>query len=111
MYTESFLSDAGNGFLEPHELWRPECNLMADMLDLSNIDPHLMMVVFLPTLLFESAFAMDVAFFYSQAPTRCPLLTGPYSPALTVFYSQAPPHRPNRLPCRAHAGSLLLCCH
>ena len=43
-----------------------QCNLLADMLDLSNLDPHMILIVFLPALLFESAFAMDVAFFYGQ---------------------------------------------
>ena len=65
-------------YLERHELWRAKCNLMADMLDLSNLDPHMLMIVFLPTLLFESAFAMDIAFFYSQVdPAQIPLRSRP----------------------------------
>ena len=44
-----------SGVLEPDEQWTWQCNLMRDMLGLSDIDPHVLLVVFLPTLLFESA--------------------------------------------------------
>ena len=40
--------------LSPDELWTPSCNLLTDMLSLMDIDPHLMLIVFLPALLFES---------------------------------------------------------
>ena len=45
-----------DGLLQPDELWRADCNLGSSILDLSNMDPHLILVIFLPPLLFESAF-------------------------------------------------------
>ena len=33
---------------------------MQDYLEIAEMDPHLMLIVFLPTLIFESAFVMDV---------------------------------------------------
>ena len=42
--------------MQPDELWRADCNLGSSILDLSNMDPHLILVIFLPPLLFESAF-------------------------------------------------------
>ena len=43
--------------LTADQLWRPECNLYNDLLlPLAETDPHVMLVVFLPLLLFESAF-------------------------------------------------------
>ena len=43
--------------LTADQLWTPQCNLYKDMLmPLAEIDPHVLLVVFLPALLFESAF-------------------------------------------------------
>ena len=56
----------GDGVLQPDELWRPGCNLLTSLLELADMDPHLLLVVFLPPLLFESAYAMDVAVFNKQ---------------------------------------------
>ena len=57
----------GDGYLTGDELWTPRCNLLRDMLSLMDIDPHLMLVVFLPALLFESAcFGIDLGIFRRQ---------------------------------------------
>ena len=45
---------SGDGKLTADELWTPRCNLLHDMTELKDIDPHVMLVVFLPALLFES---------------------------------------------------------
>ena len=67
LIVESASYTAGNGVLEADELWTPTCNLMRDMLGLSDIDPHVLLVVFLPALLFESAcFGLDVGIFRMQ---------------------------------------------
>jgi len=51
-------------YLTPDELWTPSCNLFHDFISLQDIDPHLMLVVFLPALLFESAtFGIDMGIF------------------------------------------------
>lgn len=56
-----------DGKLTPDELWTPQCNLMMDIISLQNIDPHVMLVVFLPALLFESAcFGVDMGIFRKQ---------------------------------------------
>ena len=47
--------DHGDEALSADELWTPRCNLLRDLVGLSDMDPHLMLVIFLPTLLFESA--------------------------------------------------------
>lgn len=53
--------------LAPDELWRPECNLLSSWISLATgMDPHVMLIVFLPALLFESAFALDIATFQRQ---------------------------------------------
>ena len=57
----------GDDYLTGDELWVPRCNLMRDALSLMDIDPHLMLVVFLPALLFESAcFGIDMGIFRRQ---------------------------------------------
>ena len=59
----------GDGYLSGDELWTPQCNLLRDMLSLMDIDPHMMLVVFLPALLFESAcFGIDMGIFRKQLP-------------------------------------------
>ena len=66
-YTERDDTTADDGLLQPDELWIAECNLFDSIVDLSRMDPHLMLVVFLPTLLFESAFALDISIFMRQS--------------------------------------------
>lgn len=39
---------AGDGLLSADEMWRSSCNLAADIIDVSNMDPHLLLLVFLP---------------------------------------------------------------
>jgi sodium/hydrogen exchanger 10/11 len=39
---------------------------MTDLIQVSNMDPHLMLLVFLPILLFESAFAVDMGVLRKQ---------------------------------------------
>ena len=51
----------GDDLLSADELWRPSCNLIHSMVTLTDMDPHLMLTIFLPSLLFESAaFGIDV---------------------------------------------------
>ena len=50
----------GDGKLSADELWQAPCNLLADAMGIANIDPHLLLLLFLPVLLFESAFAIDM---------------------------------------------------
>ena len=45
---------------------RPILSLFSRYTSISNQDPHLLMTTFLPVLLFESAFAMDVHIFYKM---------------------------------------------
>ena len=67
MITESVNDEAYDGFLSADELWRPECNLFRDIVRLADIDPHVLLVVFLPPLLFESAcFGLDYGIFQKQ---------------------------------------------
>lgn len=67
MVTERIQSGAGDGFLSTDELWRPECNLFRDIVGLADIDPHVLLIVFLPPLLFESAcFGVDYGLFRKQ---------------------------------------------
>ena len=55
------------GYLTPDELWTDRCNLLRDMIGLADIDPHVLLIVFLPALLFESAcFGIDWGLFYKQ---------------------------------------------
>ena len=56
--------DQGSRVLTADNLWRPECNLFRDLfMPLAGMDPHVILVVFLPVLLFESAFfGIDVRF-------------------------------------------------
>ena len=62
-------SPAGDGRLSPDELWTVRCNLLLDMISLKDIDPHMMLVVFLPALLYESAaFGIDMGIFLMQLP-------------------------------------------
>jgi len=57
----------GDNVLSPDELWTVRCNFMMDLLSLKDMDPHVMLVVFLPGLLFESAcFGVDLGIFRRQ---------------------------------------------
>jgi len=67
MHPESVTSTAGSGYLEADELWTSRCNGLRDLLVLSDIDPHVLLVLFLPPLLFESAaFGLDFGIFRKQ---------------------------------------------
>ena len=56
-----------DGYLSADELWTTNCNLLRDMLTLSDIDPHYLLTLFLPALLFESAcFGIDMGLFNKQ---------------------------------------------
>ena len=58
-----------DGYLSADELWTHRCNLLHDMVQLSDMDPHLILTVFLPALLFESAaFGIDMGIFRKQLP-------------------------------------------
>ena len=65
-------SSSGSGsndeqLLSPDELWVPRCNLLDGMISVQNLDPHVMLVLFLPALLFESAcFGIDLGIFRKQ---------------------------------------------
>ena len=63
---EEYDDKVGDGYLTADELWRPSCNLLKDMLGVANMDPHLILLVFLPVLLFESAFAIDLGMLRTQ---------------------------------------------
>ena len=66
MLVES-VANTEKGMLSADELWTPKCNLVRDMLGLASIDPHVMLVIFLPALLFESAaFGIDMGLFLKQ---------------------------------------------
>ena len=66
MLVEQVANEA-DGYLSADELWTPHCNLLRDMLGLSDIDPHQLLVIFLPALLFESAcFGIDMGLFNKQ---------------------------------------------
>ena len=59
--TEANKNGAGDDELSADELWTDGCNLAHDMVSLSDMDPHVILTVFLPALLFESAaFGVDV---------------------------------------------------
>ena len=69
MHPEFIDSVGGDGQLSADELWTEECNLVRDMVSLSDIDPHALLVIFLPALLFESAaFGVDLGIFRKQLP-------------------------------------------
>lgn len=54
-------------YLTADQLWTPECNLFRDIISLADIDPHALLVIFLPALLFESAcFGIDFGIFRKQ---------------------------------------------
>ena len=56
-----------DGYLSADELWTHRCNLLHDMVQLSDMDPHLILTVFLPAQLFESAaFGIDMGIFRKQ---------------------------------------------
>lgn len=61
------LSDMQTESLSADQLWRARCNLLDDLLSLSSIQPHLLLLIFLPGLLFESAcFGLDIGVFRKQ---------------------------------------------
>ena len=67
MHVEKVTSFGNNGYLEPDETWTVRCNWLRDMLCLSDMDPHYLLVIFLPALLFESAtFGIDLGIFRKQ---------------------------------------------
>jgi NhaP-type Na+/H+ or K+/H+ antiporter len=67
MHPETVDTSAGDGYLDADELWRSDCNFLRDMLSLSDMDPHYLLVIFLPALLFESAtFGLDIGIFKRQ---------------------------------------------
>eukprot|EP00441_Pelagodinium_beii_P041071 CAMPEP_0197632526 /NCGR_PEP_ID=MMETSP1338-20131121/9231_1 /TAXON_ID=43686 ORGANISM="Pelagodinium beii, Strain RCC1491" /NCGR_SAMPLE_ID=MMETSP1338 /ASSEMBLY_ACC=CAM_ASM_000754 /LENGTH=930 /DNA_ID=CAMNT_0043204089 /DNA_START=71 /DNA_END=2863 /DNA_ORIENTATION=+ len=69
MLPESVDAGAGDGKLSADELWTFECNFLRDLLSLADMDPHVLLVVFLPPLLFESAcFGIDMGIFKKQLP-------------------------------------------
>ena len=56
-----------NSVLSADELWTGRCNLFRDMVSLTDMDPHMILTVFLPALLFESAaFGVDMGIFWKQ---------------------------------------------
>ena len=57
---------AGDGLLSADEMWSARCNFLKDYISVSDMDPHLMLLVFLPVLLFESDFAIDMGVFLKQ---------------------------------------------
>eukprot|EP00931_Biecheleriopsis_adriatica_P009858 TRINITY_DN110951_c0_g1_i1.p1 TRINITY_DN110951_c0_g1~~TRINITY_DN110951_c0_g1_i1.p1 ORF type:complete len:342 (-),score=46.08 TRINITY_DN110951_c0_g1_i1:27-1052(-) len=67
MLAESVDDGAGDHYLTADELWTFECNFLRDLLSLADLDPHVLLVVFLPPLLFESAcFGIDMGIFNQQ---------------------------------------------
>ena len=67
MYASAVNALGGNGRLEADELWHWRCNIMADMWSLRDMDPHVLLVVFLPSLLFQSAaFEIEMGIFKQQ---------------------------------------------
>uniref|UniRef100_A0A7S4AYE0 Cation/H+ exchanger transmembrane domain-containing protein n=1 Tax=Chrysotila carterae TaxID=13221 RepID=A0A7S4AYE0_CHRCT len=57
---------ADNGSLEPDELWTARCNLLRDLVNTADMAPHLLLLIFLPVLLFESAFSIDIGLVSAQ---------------------------------------------
>ena len=49
--------DGRSEHLTADELWTARCNMLEDLISLSNMDPHLLLITFLPALLFEWAAA------------------------------------------------------
>ena len=66
MSAASFDDVVGDGKLSADELWTADCNLLADLTGAANIDPHLLLLLFLPVLLFESAFAIEMGMLRKQ---------------------------------------------
>ena len=66
MAAASFNDVVGDGILTADELWTTSCNLMADLTSTANIDPHLLLLLFLPVLLFESSFDIDMGMLRKQ---------------------------------------------
>ena len=67
MHVEQVTSFGNNGYIEPDETWTVRCNWLRDMMCLSDMDPHYLLVIFLPALLFESAtFGIDLGIFRKQ---------------------------------------------
>jgi hypothetical protein len=48
MHAEKVADPLGDGLLTADELWTPRCNLVLDFLVIGDLDPHVMLVVFLP---------------------------------------------------------------
>ena len=78
----------GDGRLSPDELWTPSCNLFLDIISLKDIDPHLMLVVFLPALLFESACFGET---HKSGPVE-PLPASQWEPTERNSLSRGTPH-------------------
>ena len=85
---------------------------------MARMDPHLILYIFLPTLIFESAFVMNVHVFKRMTP-QIVLLAGPgmligacilgLSLILTIFgawYLSSTPHRTHRM-LKAHLSPVL----
>ena len=85
-------ADPESVVLSADELWTPKCNLVRDMLGLANIDPHVMLVIFLPALLFESAaFGIDMGLFLKQ---KFQILTMAFPAMVCASVEPSPnPHR------------------
>ena len=54
----------------------PQLSFLGDFIRIANIDPHLMLITFLPTLIFESAFVMDFHTF-RKTSIQALILAGP----------------------------------
>ena len=71
MWAES-VRDPDPDQLTADELFTVSCNAVQSFVGLSNMDPHLLLVVFLPALLFESAcFGLDIGIFKKQIWQIC----------------------------------------
>jgi hypothetical protein len=55
MLAEWVHDEPGDGMLNADELWTTHCDLARDIMGIADIDPHVMLMIFLPPLLFESA--------------------------------------------------------
>ena len=60
------VANEADGYLSADELWTPHCNLLRDMLGLSDIDPHQLLVIFLPALFESACFGIDMGLFNKQ---------------------------------------------
>ena len=93
----------GNPALSADHLWRPACNLFSDLFTpLASTDPHVMLVVFLPVLLFESAFfGIDVrAARSTRSSTRVAALRIASTRSRTAGHNDAMPLPSSTLPSR-----------